>query len=56
MYDKELALELLEQVHESAEIILKRFQPIRSPSPSPALSASGSCRRPESHHHQVWHP
>uniref|UniRef100_UPI004055CBE7 HepT-like ribonuclease domain-containing protein n=1 Tax=Candidatus Electronema sp. TaxID=2698783 RepID=UPI004055CBE7 len=30
MYDQELALELLKQIHESAEIILKRFQTIRS--------------------------
>ena len=30
MYDKELALEILEQIYLSSQIILKRFQPIES--------------------------
>jgi len=31
MYDKELALEILSQILRSAQTILKRFEPIKSP-------------------------
>lgn len=30
MYDRELALEILEQIYQSAQKILKRFQPVKS--------------------------
>jgi hypothetical protein len=31
MYDKELAVEILEQIYHSTEKIQKRFEPINSP-------------------------
>ncbi|MBF0117667.1 MAG: DUF86 domain-containing protein [Desulfobacterales bacterium] len=30
MYDRELALEILEQIHQATQTILKRFKPIKS--------------------------
>jgi hypothetical protein len=37
MYDKKLALEILSQILKSAQTILKRFDPIKSPDDFTAL-------------------
>lgn len=40
MYDKELALEILSQILRSAQTILKRFEPIKSPDDFTASDSS----------------
>ncbi len=37
MYDKELALEILDQIYQATQTILRRFEPIKSASVVPLL-------------------